>query len=340
VQVLGCLPACYATHGWALVEPRGAVRLAALSRSQPVDAPSFDENYLYGHVVADDTSVFAEPDTRAKVIRREMADWSLAFVEDPELLKQGWYRSASEGYLLEDEVRLASSPSEFAGVFDPPEALAFLLKDTAVAGPKVGSDSGPAKLARHAVRPVLSLEGRGRVEVPEGSVPRWATRLAIRQPRPAEIPPGAKWVFVSLTEQTLTAYEGDREVFATMVSTGKPGYRTPTGTFQVWEKVRHATMNGRRQRYHVEEVPDVMFFHGSYALHAAFWHDSFGRAITHGCINLSPRDAAWLFDWAPPSLPEGWHTTLPQPGDESLWVVIAKTVQVPRLLAPSHEPNP
>ena len=50
-----------------------------------------------------------------------------------------------------------------------------------------------------------------------------------------------------------------------------------------------------------------MYFQGSYALHAAFWHDRFGAVRSHGCVNLAPADAHFLFRWAGPVLPNGWH---------------------------------
>ena len=148
--------------------------------------------------------------------------------------------------------------------------------------------------------------------------------FALAQGRPSTFPEGAPWVYVDLDKQTLTAYEGDRLVFATLVSTGKPGFSTPTGIFRVWYKTRHTTMNGRREPYHVEEVPDVMYFHGSDGLHGAFWHDCFGRPSSHGCINLSPADAQWLFGWAPPTLPPGWHSVLPPPTSPSLRLVVGR----------------
>ena len=51
----------------------------------------------------------------------------------------------------------------------------------------------------------------------------------------------------------------------------------------------------------------MQYFQGGYALHAAFWHEDFGRPRSHGCINLSPRDAAWIFEWTEPHLPTEWH---------------------------------
>jgi lipoprotein-anchoring transpeptidase ErfK/SrfK len=149
-------------------------------------------------------------------------------------------------------------------------------------------------------------------------------RLARRQARPVGIPAEARWVHVDLAEQVLTAYEGDRFVYATLVSTGKKQWKTPRGLFRVWLKVRHGTMDGRLEPYHVEEVPHAMFFKGGAALHGAFWHDQFGFPVSHGCINLAPIDADWLFGWAPPELPGGWHSVLPlAAGLESLWVWVS-----------------
>ncbi len=50
-----------------------------------------------------------------------------------------------------------------------------------------------------------------------------------------------------------------------------------------------------------------MYFKGGYALHGAYWHDDFGRSRSHGCVNLAPIDARYVFFWASPSVPEHWH---------------------------------
>ena len=54
-------------------------------------------------------------------------------------------------------------------------------------------------------------------------------------------------------------------------------------------------------------VPFVQYFHKGYALHGTYWHDEFGKLRSHGCVNLSPIDAAWLFEWTDPSVPPRWH---------------------------------
>ncbi|WP_224371683.1 L,D-transpeptidase [Hyalangium versicolor] len=70
--------------------------------------------------------------------------------------------------------------------------------------------------------------------------------------------------------------------------------------------------------YFVEEVPYPQYFYAGEALHGAFWHSSFGVAVTHGCVNLLLSDARWLFAWAPPALPSGWHSYSVVQGTESL----------------------
>lgn len=129
-----------------------------------------------------------------------------------------------------------------------------------------------------------------------------------------------KWMDVSIREQTLVAYEGQRPVYVTLVSTGRGGLGDPEkvdatvrGTFMVHSKHLTATMNGSEDRadsYALEDVPFVQYFHGGYALHGAYWHDEFGKVRSHGCINLAPSDAAWLFEWTDPTLPPGWHGAL------------------------------
>ena len=72
--------------------------------------------------------------------------------------------------------------------------------------------------------------------------------------------------------------------------------------------------------YSLEDVPYVMYFKGAYAFHSAFWHDRFGRPRSHGCINLAPKDAKWLYNWAGPDLPESWHGGAATEENPGTWV--------------------
>jgi lipoprotein-anchoring transpeptidase ErfK/SrfK len=134
---------------------------------------------------------------------------------------------------------------------------------------------------------------------------------------PADIGADEKWIDVDLTRQQLVAFEGRRPVFATLISSGRKNpqdkehdFPTPVGTYRIREKHVTTTMDGDVASdgpYSIEDVPWVMYFQGSYALHGAFWHDSFGNMRSHGCVNMAPEDARTLFGWADPPLPAGWH---------------------------------
>ncbi len=158
----------------------------------------------------------------------------------------------------------------------------------------------------------------------DGDIARSHVRIARNHARPPAVPDGARWVHVSLAEQVLVAYEGDVPVFATLVATGRADHPTKQGLFRVWDKEIHAPMHGDPpEPYYVDEVPFVQYFDKGMALHGTFWHDRFGRRTSHGCINLSMADSRWLFDWAPPRLPSGWHSIDPEAARlPSLWVLI------------------
>lgn len=123
---------------------------------------------------------------------------------------------------------------------------------------------------------------------------------------PAGAPTGqARWIEVDLSAQYFQAWEYDQVVYGGWVSTGKPGYRTPTGYFSIFYKLRYDDMtNGRAappsEYYYTEDVPWTMYFlEGGYALHGAYWHNDFGIARSHGCVNLTVPAAKWVYQWAP-----------------------------------------
>lgn len=145
----------------------------------------------------------------------------------------------------------------------------------------------------------------------DGSMFRTSSlRNAELRARPEGVPADGRWIHVDLSEQTLVAYEGDVPVFATIASTGAPGFETPRGLFRIQSKHVSTTMDNLASAdsaYSIEDVPWTMYFEGNYALHGAFWHSNFGRVRSHGCVNLSPTDARWVFRWSTPTLPESWH---------------------------------
>jgi len=136
----------------------------------------------------------------------------------------------------------------------------------------------------------------------------------------APISPGVldKRIEVDLTKQRLTAYEGKQAVLTTRVSTGAlmdssdgvdRDYRTPEGTFYVLKKRASRHMQGGTpgiDYYDLPGVPWVTYFTWSgVALHGAYWHNDYGRQRSHGCVNLTPELARWLYLWTEPAVPAG-----------------------------------
>jgi len=111
-----------------------------------------------------------------------------------------------------------------------------------------------------------------------------------------------KKIEVNLTKQTIIAYEDPLVVLETTVSTGRDTFETPIGTFPIIEKVPvmdYRSPFPQRYDYTAPEVPfnlrvrwEGEFIHGTY------WHDSFGKRISVGCINLNNDDAFWMYQWA------------------------------------------
>ncbi len=138
----------------------------------------------------------------------------------------------------------------------------------------------------------------------------WDVRMFNAVPPPALLQPGERWIDVDLDSQILVAYEGELPVYATMISSGGRETPTETGEYRMWLKESESDMNGLNGEdpYSVATVPWTQFFspEKGLALHAAYWHDQFGVRRSHGCINLAPRDARWLYFWSDPQVPPGW----------------------------------
>lgn len=122
--------------------------------------------------------------------------------------------------------------------------------------------------------------------------------LAHRVPRPEGV--SGHWVAVDLYEQTLVAYEDDVPVFATLISSGLPGWETNTGIYTVWARLLSDHMRGGEvgsDFYSLENVPYTMYFDHDISLHGTYWHGDFGYRHSHGCVNLSITDARYLYEW-------------------------------------------
>jgi hypothetical protein len=140
-------------------------------------------------------------------------------------------------------------------------------------------------------------------------------KLVAAAPPPASIQPNERWFDVDVEAETLVAYEGTTPVYATLVSSGAKATPTEVGLYRIWKKVAETDMRGLsgggEDPYSVATVPWTQFFspEKGLALHTAYWHDGFGRPRSHGCVNLAPIDARWLYFWSDPQMPPGWTMT-------------------------------
>ncbi len=142
----------------------------------------------------------------------------------------------------------------------------------------------------------------------------WLSALDVKAFTPLPPPPylgqDERWIDVDLDAQILVAFEGEMPAYATLVSSGGKETATKTGVYRIWRKESEADMKGLNGEdpYSVATVPWTQFFsvEDQYALHTAYWHDGFGRPRSHGCVNLAPRDARWLYFWSDPQVPPGW----------------------------------
>jgi hypothetical protein len=173
-----------------------------------------------------------------------------------------------------------------------------------------------------------------------------ATLVEARSERPFGVKPGEKWMLISITRGTLVAYDDLRPVYATLISPGIGGLprpqgtllenrTTPLGSYRITFKDRATTMSPEitgsdepdANRSWIADVPFTQYFAAPFALHGSYWHDLFGEPISAGCVNASPLDAKWLFDWSDPQVPEGWHGAsgagAPENGGGS-WVIITR----------------
>ncbi len=127
------------------------------------------------------------------------------------------------------------------------------------------------------------------------------TALALINPAvPAEAGQFCRFIYVDLASQTMSVYDHCKLVFATLISSGENSW-TFEGSFTIQNKLPVDLLQAPAEstsRYYLEGVQNIMYYSGNFGFHAAYWHDSFGAPASHGCINLSPTDAKWLYDWA------------------------------------------
>ena len=232
------------------------------------------------------------------------------------------YARTSVGLIAVDDLR-AFRPSTFAGIdvaASPPPGWPFAwvvakggrgkkareLAILATPDPK-GLEVGVATY--RSTVPVLEEQGDHVRIGPDQWLPKSSVRIARRRTRPAGVGDDGRWIDVDRDQQVMIAYEHDEPVYVTLVSSGIRKSYTPPAVYRLRSKASLTKMGAEESEaayYLVSQVPWATRFRSGLYFHAAYWHDDFGRTKSHGCVNLSPRDAKWVYDWTTPTMPAGW----------------------------------
>ncbi len=166
------------------------------------------------------------------------------------------------------------------------------------------------------------------VKIPMGEVDGFVERSKLRLWESVESPTVGDdqvWIDADIASQMFSVFEGDTLLFTTLMSTAKKGHVTPLGTYQIYDKAIGwdlGSREGAEDAYYMEDVPFVMHYYPRYAIHSAFWHDNFGEPASHGCINLTPKDAWTVYQLVSPRMPEGWQYIKQHKADEGTIVRI------------------
>ena len=96
---------------------------------------------------------------------------------------------------------------------------------------------------------------------------------------------------IDLSSQRMYVSVNGKRAYAWKVSTARPGYRTPTGTYKPYNLVKFH----RSTIYNGSPMPHSIFFKGGYAIHGSYETKHLGRPASHGCIRLHPSNAARLY---------------------------------------------
>lgn len=288
---------------------------------------SFLDLVRYGRL-ADYANVYSTPN--GSIVRNVGDGYLFASVQgQTQVDGVTWYEINPNEWVKSDDITMTTiSPFQGVKMLRQPERPFgwVVVRDfTPSTAPGAPEDPTLGKMYRYDFFEVYSAvedsEGWLWYDLGDG---RWVRQTEVSlvdvKKRPDDVGADEYWVEVDLYEQTMAAYEGDRMVFATLISSGLNRWATREGLFQVfdrWTKTKMSGAEGKVDYYFVEDVPYTMYFDEDMeiALHGAYWHDRFGYKHSHGCVNLPPLDSEWVFNWSAEADHDLWvwvHTSDPQ----------------------------
>jgi hypothetical protein len=261
------------------------------------------------------------------VHRRETKAFSYAFLpgggrDEPRLFRRGKPLDRSR-YVLHEPSRFHGRDLAERPVSDGRLVLGWTVADDA---PLYGAPStaGPPvrRLPRHT--PLLverrpTVKGWREVHDDDGTrvlgfmKEDGKLRYWVGAPPVKGLAKGETWLDIDVGQQMIALRStGTGPIYVTLVSSGLAERPSPLGVFRMRHKVAYRSMGNlpnSTDRYFVENIPWAMYFLPEYAVHGAYWHDDFGNRRSHGCVNLAPRDARYIYERVPPAQQPGFFKT-------------------------------
>ena len=282
-------------------------------------------SYAY---MEDNINIYPEPNPAAGPLYN-VGEGFLYITVQKQLVSNGqsWYQINPGQYALADGVRPVKTPT-FHGTeiaVQPERPFGWLVQDAVPSSrPNQEPDPDQEEIPRFTFFQVFdAVLGEDNWIWYDIGGDLWIRQTHVSlidvNPAPEDVPQGEYWVEVDLYEQTFAAYEGTRMVYAGLISSGLNRWPTEEGLFQVWSRYLQAKMSGAEGKvdyYFIEDVPYIMYFDrpNEIALHGAYWHDRYGYKHSHGCVNMPPLDAEWVYYWSAGAPNDLWvwvHTSDP-----------------------------
>jgi len=273
-----------------------------------------DVPFIYYRVVEGEVPLYDSiEDIVAEKISKRMPIGRIKYVSvyNKTETEKGLYYQISNGKWISKEFITKQGVQFFQGYEfkeNPSVSFGWVLDETkSYAGPYTNAPETGLEYHRYNVVRIYDSVMEGDVEWLKIGHDEWINHRSLSRVIPnTEKPAGVesdRWIEINLYEQVMLVHEGDRIVYATLVTTGSDPFFTQPGVFKIYKMIENEYMRGafeadRSDYYYLEDVPYIMYFDQARALHGAYWHTNFGYKASHGCVNLSIADSHWLYDWA------------------------------------------
>ncbi len=146
----------------------------------------------------------------------------------------------------------------------------------------------------------------------------WAEAEAFKPLHPEDLSPirpgiNNKKIIVDVNHQTMRCYENETEILYSRVSTGAlwtnegtqtEAYSTPIGDYHLISRKYISLHMAGGSKATGWETPAVawssIFATDGVAIHSTYWHNNYGYPMSHGCVNVPPEIAKFIFRWSSP----------------------------------------